>query len=443
MASINKQSTINAATRTARTHEGAAVVPSKPSQELRRAVLSCLLFEDSFYESGMSVADRISLLAASLPLKEVLALAIEARKTHGLRHVPLWLACSALGHSERHTQRKAVHDAIVTICDRADQPGELLAQYWAKGKRPLANVLKDALGTALLGFDEYKLAKYASKGAIRPRDVMFLTHVKPPKDKEELFKKLADDKLVQSDTWEDQLSAGGNKKEVFTDLLTRGKLGSLALLRNLRNMEQAGVDKKLVERNLLKLSPASRILPFQFLAAARACPNWEDILEVPMVAALSELPKLPGKTVLLIDHSGSMNGTLSAKSKINRLDGARALAVLCREVCEDVVIAAYDTSITAIPSRHGFALADAIPNPAGGTDTAMAVRWANQHKPDRIIVFTDEQSFSPIGQPTKRGYIMNAAAYQHGIGWGKWMTINGFSDQLVKFIHEAEKIDAE
>lgn len=443
MASINRPATVRAAVNTARTHEGAAVAPSKPMQELRRTVLSCLLFEDTFYESGVSAADRITLLAGSLPLPAVLDLAVEARKVHGLRHVPLWLSVAALGHPERHTHRQRLHDTIVTVCDRADLPGELIAQYWAKGKRPLANVLKDALAASLLSFDEYRLAKYAKRGAIRPRDVLFLTHAKPPKDKVELFKALADDTLEAPDTWEVQLSAGGDKKAVFTDLLSRGKLGCLALLRNMRNMESAGVEKALVARQLAKMAPTARILPFQFIAAARACPNWEDILEGPMLASVSDLPKLPGKTVLLIDNSGSMAGKLSAKSTIDRLDGARALAILCREVCEDVAIASFNGSVNPIPARRGFGLADAVPRANGGTETDRAVKWANTQHPDRIVIFTDEQSFSPIGQPVKKGYIMNVAAYKNGIGWGKWITIDGFSDQLMRFMHEAENFTAE
>src|SRR5882724_10224398 len=76
---------------TARTHEGGAAVPSSPRKELRRAILACLLYEDQFYESGQSIADRIAGLVRSVPAKDVADLAIEARTKFHLRHAPLLL----------------------------------------------------------------------------------------------------------------------------------------------------------------------------------------------------------------------------------------------------------------------------------------------------------------------------------------------------------------
>ena len=443
MSTLNRPMIMNQAMRSARTHEGAAVTPSKPMEEFRRAVLTTLLFENSFYENGVTSAARIEQLAKNLPIKDVLALATEARKVHGLRGVPLWILNACLDHPARTqpANRKLLVEAIANICDRADMPGELLAQYWAKGKRPIASVLKEGLAQSLTSFAEYNLAKYANKGSIRPRDVLFLTHAKP-KNKEQAitFAALANDELKQNDTWEDQLSAGGNKKEVFTDLMRRGKLGAVALLRNLRNMEQAGVDRGLVKESLAKISGGSRILPFQFIAAARAVPRWEDLLEEPMLASVNNLPKLKGKTVLLVDVSGSMNGLVSQRSTISRLDAARALAILCREVCDEVVVVAFNGQVRDIPARRGFGLAEAIPNANGSTDINRAVTYANSMNPDRVIIFTDEQSGTPVGQPKGRGYIMNVAGYRNGIGWGKWVTISGFSDQLIKFIHEVEHV---
>lgn len=443
MARINTPARNANRTLTETTHEGARVAPASASQQLRRSVLACLLFEDNFYESGVAAATRIMQHAAAVPLAEVAALAVETRKVHGLRGAPLLLTNAMLFHPQYGSEGAStlIEATIKEVCDRADMPGELLAMYWKDGKRPLANPLRRGLAAALNSYNEYQLAKYANRGGIRPRDVLFLTHAKP-KDKEQaaLFKQLADDKLAPPDTWEVRLSSGEDKKAVFTDLLSRKKLGALATLRNLRNMRESGVDRALVRDALMRIDERARILPFQFMAAARFCPGWEDLLEPAMLKATETLERLPGKTVLLIDHSGSMQGALSARSTLNRLDAARSLAVLLREICDEVVIAAYDTKLTELPPRRGFSLADIVPRPRGGTDTGMAVQWANEQKPDRIIVFTDEQSHTRIAQPFKRGYIMNVAAYQNGIGWGKWVTISGFSEHLVRFIHEAEQL---
>jgi hypothetical protein len=183
-------------------------------------------------------------------------------------------------------------------------------------------------------------------------------------------------------------------------------------------------------------------LPFQFIAAARAVPQWEGILEAPMLQSAAALAKLPGRTALLVDTSGSMTGSLSQKSTLNRLDGAKGLAILCREMCEQVDVFKFDTRCYPVPARRGFALGDAIGNPSGGTDIGTAVGVAGAGNYDRYIIFTDEQSNSQIlSTPPGNvpGYIMNVASYEHGIGRGKWTTISGFSEHVLRFIAESEQ----
>lgn len=426
-----------------RTHEGAPALQIPPLTELRRAVVTCLLFEDMFYESGVNTADRIHELALRCKLADVTDLAFEARHTHNLRHVPLWLLTAALNHPNRSTARTVLKDAIVRTIKRADDLTELVAMYWKDGKKPLSAVLKEAIAMRLQGFDHYQLAKYAKReGSVRLRDLLFLTHAKPKDEGQaQLWRKLADDELESADTWEVALSAGANKGDTFSRLLAEGKLGALAILRNLRNMQQAGVDKALVATQLNRLAPRSGILPFQYIAAARACPAWEDMLEAPMLASLSERPKLDGHTALLIDISGSMNGALGGKSTLNRCDAARALAILVREQCDEVTVFVFHSQVGVVPSRRGFALADAIPNPAGGTDTQLAAICAIKAGAKRIIIITDEQSATalpalPVGV---QGYVMNVATYRHSIAWGRWIGINGFSEGVLDFIYAAEK----
>src|SRR6185503_14095226 len=96
------------------------------------------------------------------------------------------------------------------------------------------------------------------------------------------------------------------------------KLGALALLRNLRNMQTAGVDNTLIKQALEK-TKVERVLPFRFIAAARYNPTLEPQLEDAMFRCLREQEKLGGKTILLIDVSGSMDAALSEKSQMNRM----------------------------------------------------------------------------------------------------------------------------
>lgn len=447
--------TNTAAVLSARTHEGAPSRTLKPIDELRRTASACLLFEDNFYESGVDVAKRIADLAVRAPLIDVLHLAQKLRHVDGLRHAPLWMLCAALEHPQRHTDDngRKVSTVIANIAgSRGDLPGELLAMYWKNGKRPLAKALKRGLAEAVCSLSSYAIQKYAARGPIRLRDVLFYTHAKP---RDELqahwFKRLADDDAGEAGTWENRLSAGEDKRKAFTDLLASNEMGALAILRNLRNMQQAGIPADYVGEKLYDAASKVRypILPFQFIAAARAVPQWEPMIERAMLAAVVKpsMPRLHGKTFVFVDRSGSMRHPLSTKSQLNRFDAACAMAILLREICVDVDVFDYGTDVVPVPPRRGFALADAIRRPNGNTLTGHAVaevmqRYHNttQQFPDRIIVVTDEQSRDrlPKIDGLIRGYVMNVAPYQNGIAWGNWTTISGFSENLVKFIAETE-----
>src|SRR5574341_1093074 len=73
------------------THEGARAAKIGPEQQLKRSVMSCLLWEDSFYEDGFSIASRIAELIPRCRPEFVAACAYHARMVMKLRHVPLLL----------------------------------------------------------------------------------------------------------------------------------------------------------------------------------------------------------------------------------------------------------------------------------------------------------------------------------------------------------------
>ena len=132
--------------------------------------------------------------------------------------------------------------------------------------------------------------------------------------------------------------------------MTENKLGALALLRNLRNLREAGVDEKLVHSALESMN-TQRVLPFRFLAAARYAPQWETALEAAMLKCVAEQPKLAGKTVLLVDVSGSMMAPLSRRSEMLRTDAAYGLAVLLREIGERVAVYSFSDNLAEVPAR--------------------------------------------------------------------------------------------
>lgn len=424
------------------THEGAPAAVLTAEQSLRRSVLACMLWEDEFYESGQTIAHRIRTLVPQVEPARVAALAIEARTSMKLRHAPLLLVREMARHA---SHRGLVAETLAQVIQRADELTEFVAIYWKDGRVPLSGQVKKGLAAAFPRFNEYQLAKYDRAAQVRLRDVLFLSHAKPVDAAQAaLWKRLIADELAIPDTWEVALSAGGSsadaKRASWERLLTENKLGALALLRNLRNMKEAQVEESLVVAALDGMN-TDRVLPFRFLAAARYAPQLEEPLERAMFRSVAGMKRLPGKTVVLVDVSGSMVCRLSARSEMLRTDAAYGLAVLLREICESIAVYTFSFVAKAVPPRRGFALRDAMESsqPHGGTNLGAALD-AIRDRYDRIVVITDEQSHDTVSAPRGRGYLINVASARNGVGYGAWNHIDGFSESVVQYIHEMESL---
>lgn len=426
------------------TREGARAVRFTPEMELKRALMNCLLWEDQFYEDGVAIADRIKALVPKVAPAKVAQLAIEAREVMKLRHAPL-LVIREMARNEKH--RALVADTLARVIQRPDEMTELLAIYWAdalgpqqqRKRQPVSAQVKKGLARALTKFDAYQLAKWDRDGAVRIRDVLFLVHAKPrDAEQEKVWKQLVDGELASPDTWEVSLSAGKSKRETFERLIAERKLGGLALLRNLRLMQTAQVPRETIA-GAIEAMRTDRILPYRFITAARYAPDFEPELEAAMLKSVKDHVRLPGRTRLLIDVSGSMFATLSAQSEMTRAEAACGLAILAREICDEVEIFTFSNEVVKVPPRRGFALRDAIINsqPHGGTYLGKAVTEIDR-KGDRLIVFTDEQSHDQVPEPKARGTMVNVASYQHGVGHGAWTRVNGFSEAVVAWIAASE-----
>jgi hypothetical protein len=429
-----------------RTHEGARAAFITAEQALRRSVLSCMLWEDEFYEDGVQIAGRIHELVPQVEAAQVAALAVEAREKMKLRHAPLYLVREMARHA---THRGLVAETLTRVIQRADELSEFVAIYWAGGRQPLSAQVKKGLAAAFGKFDEYALAKYDRAGAVRLRDVLFLSHARPVDEAQAaLWKRLAENELATPDTWEVALSAAGRgegvqKREVWERLLAERKLGALALLRNLRNLHTAGVSEELVLGALAALK-TDRVLPFRFLAAARNAPQWESALEGAMFRALeSRSGGLAGHTVLLVDVSGSMEAPLSNRSEMRRTDAAYGLAILLREIAEKVTIFTFSNAAKRVASRRGMALRDALDQsqPHGGTNLGASltqVEAAVREGYDRLVVITDEQSHDRVPAPKGKGYVINVASARNGVGYGEWTHIDGWSEAVIDYITSLE-----
>lgn len=450
MASINApaRSTVGSPPKT---HEGAIAARITPEQQLRRSVLSCMLWENEFYESGVTIADRIKELVPLVKERVVAELAVETRLKGNLRHVPLLLVrelarlsrtAKPTGKSDEYKVENPslIAETLYRVIQRPDELTEFLALYWKDGKQPLANQVKRGLAMAFQKFSAYQLAKYNGDGAVKLRDVLFLSHAKPKSDEQDkTWKKLVDKTLESPDTWEVALSGGADKRGTFERLMRENKLGALATLRNLRNMQTVGVETDLVRAYIPQMN-TEKVLPFQFISAAKYAPQLEDVLEEAMFKNLADAPKLPGKTVLLIDVSPSMDKPLAGKSERTRRDAAIGLGMLVREICETGIIFGFESGVHAVPPRRGFGLRDAILRlPSNGTLLGKAVTTIDEQVPyDRLIVITDEESQDPVPAPKGVGYMINVASAQNGVGYKEWTHIDGFSESVVDYIRELE-----
>ena len=456
---------------------GAGARAAKQNAEalLRRSVMACLLWEDGAYVDGETVVETIKKLIPQVPAETVAAIAIEARTKQWLRHVPLLLARVMAGlDSHKHVVGKL----LPQIIKRPDELAEFLSLYWKDGKCPLSKQVKIGLQNAFGSFDEYQLAKWRGDGnAITLRDVMFLVHPKPTslnnnegkntrKDRAagkydqseggQLFRRLAENKLETPDTWEVALSSGADPKTEWVRLIREKKLGGLAFLRNIRNMEKVAVSREVIKRGFETVS-AGRLLPLNYLAAARENPRWNTEIEEMMFRGLANMPKLHGRSIFVVDVSGSMTKIISSKSALSRLDAAAAMAMLARELCQDVVIYAtagndstkvHQTAL--VPAYRGFALQKEILGYAttlggGGIFTRQCLEFVKEAErgvtPERIIVFSDSQDCdwpnSRIPKPFgNNNYIIDVSSEKRGINYkGIWAAeISGWSEYFLNFI---------
>ena len=430
-------------------------------QALRRITLANLLWEDCAYVDGKSLAQEIVRLVPLCDAKDVANLALECRLVQKLRHTPLFLVSEMCKYD---ATRAYVGEILPKIITRADMITDFLAIYWKDGKRPLANQAKRGLAAAFHNFDEYQFAKYDRDAAIKLRDVMFLCHPKATSEQEqELFNKIAERKLAVPDTWEVALSAGADKKETWTRLINTRKIGGMAFLRNLRNMKDAHVEFDTILKGLNELK-GTMLLPLDYLKAARMAPEFESYIEAKMMDSYSHLPKLPGKTLFIVDVSGSMGSTTSSGTNFTRLDQACAMAMLAANQCESYKLVATagcdSTSVGAHEEieypKKGFGLAEQIMETRskvglGGIFTRQVLEWSKKRFKgtdfDRIIIFSDSQDCDRVDKVphpfAKHNYICDVSAHTRGVNYrGCWTAeISGWSEHFITYIAALEGIE--
>lgn len=430
---------------------------------LRRSVMACLLWEDLAYQSGSDIAKNIQNLIPQVDAHVVASIAVEARQLQKLRHVPLYIVAVMAG-IEKH--KLYVSEILPQIVTRADMLAEFVSIYWKVngGKVPLSAQIKKGLAKSFLNFDEYQFGKYRGDGnEIKLRDVLFMVHPKPENQEQQgLLNKITNNELKTPDTWEVALSTGENKKFTWERLIENNGLGALAFMRNLRNMEDVGVDRNIIEKGFSKINP-KWLLPLNYLSAAKYAPKYEQEIESLMIRSLNSSEKLAGHTIFVVDVSGSMGSNISGKSEFSRLKVAEAMAMIASNLCEKIsiyVTAGSDSSrihkTKLLSPRKGFSMMEKIEETVremggGGIFTRQCLEYIYEQEkgriPERIMIFSDSQDCDiknkvpkPFG---KYNYIIDVSANSHGINYdGVWTAeISGWSEHFIPFIMVTEGLN--
>jgi hypothetical protein len=423
------------------------------------------------------------------------ALAVHARRQARLTHsdsTDVALAGSSI------TDRVLIN----RVLQRADEPGEFLA-FWMNrfGNRKIPSSVKRGVGDAILRLgSEFNYVKWDSESrGIRFADILNLCHPGDVKNNRQFFKGEWQKDLfgyIVKKPYEDGLSIPDSlgtltRRQILLDMPVNERrsilespevlaqagmtweslagwlqgpmdasaweaiipsMGYMALLRNLRNFDHAGVSDKIADAIIARLSDPeqvqkSRQLPMRFLSAYKAAPSlrWAGALEKALNLSLSNVPVLSGRTLILVDRSGSMFQSMSARSDLTQADAAAIFGSALALRAESADLVEFGSTAALVPFRRGDSVLRMVEkfHSLGGTETASAVqKYFKNH--DRVVIITDEQasgyygsdplSYIPESVPT---ITFNLVGYRYGHGPANStnrITIGGLSDRAFKII---------
>lgn len=438
-------------------------------EKLVSMVLTTFFNEKKFYgDNSKELAELAESIAQTDP-RFVANLAVYARKEMHLRSVSHVLTC-IVAHTV--ASKPFIHYTVDGVVERADDMTEILACYISMFGKPVPNGLKKALGDAMNRTSEFAFSKYNTSGKVVSfKDVLRICHPKPVTDKaSKVFNEILTDTLPVAKRWETELSARGNNKEVWEELIDENRLGYMAMLRNLRNIINAGPDN--IDKVYEKLSNRDEVLkskqlPFRFLSAYNNLPTGatsrvRDVLEDACEYSIANLPKIPGKTVIAIDVSGSMSRSISNKSYTTCAEIAVLLGLMASKLCEEYIVYLFDTTLKLMNVSHRSGVLQTACNYSmvgGGTDLTLPIRRMINSGiyADRLIMLSDNEINSSWRgfDKTCQSYVdqyrnqVNPDLWVHAIdlqGYGtqqfigdKSNIIAGWSERVLEFITLVEQ----
>lgn len=435
-------------------HQGGTGYARDPKSELFLLAVSNMVSEDTFYEGATERDARFRDLihqATVLDPDWVARFVPYLRSELNMRTASIVMAVESVlsRKPDLATASISVRTLVDSALQRADEPGEFVAYWRARtGKVTLPGGVQRGLQDAMRRLiTEKAVLKYDGlSGNWRLGDVVELVHPKPKAAwQDDLFRYLLDRRhhsdeirvdferlpmlaanqrlrdvpldgrrgVVTSSVGADTLKAAGFNWEDLSGWLQGpldapvweamlGSMGYMALLRNLRNFEQAGISPSAVKAVCDRLADPSQVarsrqLPMRFLSAFKATSNmqWWPALEAALNLSLQNVPSLPGRSLILVDLSGSMWDKMSARSELQRWEAAATFGLALALRAEFADLVAFGDSAQVVKVSKGASLlplVQAMNRSLGGTRTGEAV--AATLRPgyhDRVVILTDEQ----------------------------------------------------
>ncbi|MFC4584844.1 TROVE domain-containing protein [Sphaerisporangium corydalis] len=492
------------ATPSGRTHEGAPGYVRDAKSELFLLAVSNMVGEDTFYENAGGRDDRFRSLVHQIAVEDADWLAgflPWLRGEANMRSAPIVAALEAVKARLAAGLDGGNRQLVASVLQRADEPGEALAYWISTYGRAVPKPVKRGIGDAVRRlYNERSLVKYDTDGrGFRFGDVVDLVHPVPDPGKPwqgELFRHALDRRHARDNPVPDSLGMLRRRAEllalpvaerrgVLADSERLGSagmtwealagwlqgpmdagawtavipsMGYMALLRNLRNFDEAGVSDQVAARVAAKLGdPAevarSRQLPFRFYSAYLAAPSlrWGQALERALTLATANVPAFTGRTLIMVDTSASMSsGTISARSKVTPVQAAALFGVTLAVRGGTVDLHGFADGVFRHDVKRGTSVLKEVERFCGrigevghGTEIAASVRAAYRGH-DRVVILSDMQTMNGYGGNVTEAapahvpmYGYNLQGYRHGAmpaGRGDRHEFGGFSDSTFRMI---------
>ncbi len=478
---------------TSRTHEGARAWLRDEKSELFLLAITNMVAEETFYEAAAARDARFRALVRSVTQTDpewILRFVPWLRNTAQMRSAAVVMAAEYVAAGGPNGRA-----VVASAMTRADEPAEMLA-YWAQehGKRFPQPVKRGVADSVRRLYTEYAALKYDGLSrAWRMADVVELTHPKPADaTQSDLFRYLLDRRhhpetltvspslekvtrrtaldavavderrpLLRTQgpqllreagaTWE-WLSGwipGGMDAEAWEAVIP--SMGYMALLRNLRNFDEAGISDEAVRFVKGVLADPQRVarsrqFPYRFWSAYRHAPSlrWAQTLEAALDLSVRNIPELPGRTLVLADTSASMTGSVARRSAIRHFEIAALFAAAVAKRAEDLELVSFAEGSEMIrfrPTQSVLRTIEHVEKRIGrvghATRLGAAVdRWYDGH--DRVVVFSDMQTHDQLPELTGTiTYVFNTGGYRttpFAVGDKGHYELGGFSDATFRLM---------